>query len=281
MLTAVCSGKAGRVRIENGVLDFSWRDVFRRSEDLLTAVFFGRFQYLSDETLVRVLDLLLGDGVAKSLGSLQEVDFWPHLKGVKERSWVEPDVVLRFANADVIAEVKPPFGGEQKIAQWLLEIRAYVTECQSGSRTQPKTLHFLALGHNRHDVSHDFSDTYDTGARFNLVLHTCEWEPLVVSLNNLASDCERADAAVLADWHRAFELFGLKVHLPVNLLDLFSLIAKQPLSLDALGAWRGANLRDGDSAYSKNSAIKTRTSTSLQALVEFGRAHPLELQTWK
>lgn len=45
MLVALTNGKAGRVgsEIKAGT---SWRDVFRTSEDLLTATVFGRLAYL-------------------------------------------------------------------------------------------------------------------------------------------------------------------------------------------------------------------------------------------
>jgi|GEM_PF-2814397 len=59
MLQAILHGKAGR--IEQDGESISWRDAFKRREDLLTAVFFGRVPHLSDDALGAVLRFLLGD----------------------------------------------------------------------------------------------------------------------------------------------------------------------------------------------------------------------------
>lgn len=59
MLHAILHGKAGRIEREGESL--CWRDLFKGSEDLLTATFFGRLPHLSDGALHAVLRFLLGD----------------------------------------------------------------------------------------------------------------------------------------------------------------------------------------------------------------------------
>ncbi|MFL9592733.1 hypothetical protein ACKC5O_12120 [Aeromonas schubertii] len=59
MLHAILHGKAGRIEREGESL--RWLDLFKGSEDLLTATFFGRLPHLSDGALKAVLRFLLGD----------------------------------------------------------------------------------------------------------------------------------------------------------------------------------------------------------------------------
>ena len=59
MLHAILHGKAGRIEQEGESL--RWRDLFKGSEDLLTATVFGRLPHLSDGALRAMLRFLLGD----------------------------------------------------------------------------------------------------------------------------------------------------------------------------------------------------------------------------
>lgn len=79
MLTAVLHGKAGRVEIDGHMV--SWRELFRKREDLLTGVLFGRLSYLTDDAHGQVLSLMLGSDIACTLGALEAIEFWPKLGG--------------------------------------------------------------------------------------------------------------------------------------------------------------------------------------------------------
>lgn len=236
MLTAIAKGKAGRISVPGSEATVSWREVFRRSEDLLTAVFFGRLRYLSDGGISRVIGVLMGQEVADRLGALHDVEFWPHLTGLKERSWVEPDVLLYFENGLVLVEVKPPFGGEQYLAQWQAQVHSLVAECRDGERAAPEVVHFLALGRNSRTVAKHKPDMFDTKGCFELFIHTSEWEPILAAIPTWADGCSRADAAVFEDWMRAFELFGLHHELAYTWDELLSWKAPS-LSLNALSGW--------------------------------------------
>lgn len=278
MLTAISSGKAGRIQIEESEFSLSWREVFRCSEDLLTAAFFSRLRYLSENSLVRVLSLLIGPEAANSLGELKEAEFWPHLTGLKDRSWVEPDVLLHFEAATLMVEVKPPFGGDQYLVQWQAEVHAFVAECLNGTRNPPETLHFLALGRNNRQPDENLYAEFATRGCFELALHTCEWEPLIKALPDLSSDCLRSDKAIFEDWQRAFDLFGLQVEVAPSWGDLVVKASTSRLSLQPLNAWPLASRCAPDLTH----PIMTKeTPSSWQALFAFTRTNPLELPAWK
>jgi hypothetical protein len=278
MLTAIASNKAGRVRFDGSELNFSWREVFRRSEDLLTAAFFSRLRYLSDASLARVLGLLIGQEAADRLGALDEIEFWPHLVGLEQRSWVEPDVLLHFENATLIVEVKPPFGGDQCLAQWQAEIQAFVAACRTGSRTLPPTIHFLALGRNKRGMNVQVDDEFDTRGCFELNLHTREWEPLVLAMSNLAEGSGRSDRAIIEDWQKAFELFGLHVSVQHSWAGLVGMTTSSLLSVTPLTAWPVLPLSEVDGT-SPNMA--NGFNSSWQALLGFALIHPLVIPLWK
>lgn len=201
MLTAILHGKAGRTEL-NGQ-NVSWRDVFRKREDLLTSVFFGRILYLSDEGQRAVLKLLMGD-LCFCLGPLLEVEFWPRLKGLTDRRYVEPDIILHFAQHLVVVEVKAPEGQQQSRRQWLAEIAALQER-----NDDAKEIILLALGRNvpawRSEAEALTSELEDLAPRV-----VCrEWHDLKWRLDELADRLETRDARVLHDWHEALLLFGL------------------------------------------------------------------------
>ena len=129
MLQAILHGKAGR--IEQDGESISWRDAFKRREDLLTAVFFGRVPHLSDDALGAVLRFLLGDDNPIDPSTFDKLELWPYLElkpehadPEREPEHVEPDVMLRFENSLVVIEVKPSFGGYQYQDQWQRQTKA-------------------------------------------------------------------------------------------------------------------------------------------------------------
>ena len=215
MLTTIVHGKAGRVQLPGSDSSLSWREVFRRNEDLLTGVLIGRLRFLSSTSLCRVMTLLLGPIHASALGELEEIEFWPKFDKLERRSWVEPDVLMRFADAWVLVEVKPPFGGNQSVDQWRDEVEALIAEGEEGDIDIPDVLHFLALGNtNRSDgeVEMPLVDAVDDKV---ITVHCREWDGLFRETPILADESKGADRAVFLDWLDAFYLFGL-VEQPVG-----------------------------------------------------------------
>lgn len=209
MLQAILHGKADR--IEQDGESISWRDAFKRREDLLTAVFFGRVPYLSDSALGALLRFLLGDDNPIDPSTFNQLELWPHLKWPNEdRSFVEPDVLLRFTNALVVIEVKPPFGGDQHQDQWKDQVDAVDSNTETEDITYIDGLYYVALGRT--------SDTpltrEELPERFRQMTLR-EWEPLRRFLQTAPEfDSRRQDKAIREEWMRAFELFGMAPVVP-------------------------------------------------------------------
>lgn len=179
MLTAITKGKAGRIWLEGAEHTVSWRDVFRRSEDLLTATIFSRVRYLSPAVLTNFMATLLNLEVARSLGPLVQVDFWRNMEGTHGRVRVQPDVLMWFANALVIVEVKPPFGGNQSLDQWQAQVHAVAHLARKGDDVSvPKRVHFIGLGRNTFSIDQQTQAAFTTDGLFDLSLHTVEWGSL-------------------------------------------------------------------------------------------------------
>ncbi|NKL38783.1 hypothetical protein GFL49_34825 [Rhizobium leguminosarum bv. viciae] len=132
MLLALTQGKAGRIgnEIKAGS---SWREVFKSSEDLLTAAVFGRLVYLRGSRLWSILRNAFGSALPDyKLVELVDASFWPtwpeNEGGTKT---VEPDVFLQFnvgdpaVRIDVIVEAKYRPGYDQYAEQWQRQWTAY------------------------------------------------------------------------------------------------------------------------------------------------------------
>lgn len=233
MLTTIVHGKAGRVQLPGGDSSLSWREVFRRNEDLLTGVLIGRLRFLSSASLLRVMTLLLGPIHAGALGELDEIEFWPRFDKLERRSWVEPDVLMRFADAWVLMEVKPPFGGSQSVDQWRDEVEALIAEGENGDRNIPGVLHFVALGNTRHSDGEVEVPLLDSVRDRVVKVHCREWEGLFRETPILADESNGADRAVFLDWLDAFYLFGLVEQPAGGWLVLHQWMQERPLGMDS------------------------------------------------
>lgn len=211
MLKAVLEGKAGKVSLD-GAEEVSWREVFRKREDLLTAVFFGRIRYLSAEGEQNVIALLVGDDLASSLGEVREVIFWPKLKGLENRKHVEPDVLVQFKDSLLAIEVKPPLGGNQREDQWREQVQSLIAQRDKDDPgvEVPESFHFLALGRNMpdaQDIARGLEEQYANDGLQKI--HTSEWTTIFHGLHVLADAAEGRDRVIYDDWLHAFCLFGL------------------------------------------------------------------------
>lgn len=232
MLTAILHGKAGRTELDEQVV--SWRDVFRKREDLLTSVFFGRLPYLSDAAQKSVLALLIGNALTHEVGPLIDLEFWPKLDGLPDRRYVEPDVILSFEHHLLVIEVKPPFGGEQSRKQWQSQVQALQEH-----NSEAKAIVLLALGRNvptwRAEAEALESDFEELGLR----VFCREWHDLKRGLEALEDMFDARDSRVFNDWQEAFLLFGMPE--PVqpfgDLLSLLPALSSSSESIASLHAW--------------------------------------------
>jgi len=271
MLHAVIHGKAGRVSTENDE-ELSWRELFRKREDLLTATFFGRLRYLSEEGERKVLALLVGATLADELGSVHEIVFWPKLKGLEGRKHVEPDVVLFFEKTLLLIEVKPPFGGKQHEDQWRAQIQSMILQKEVEGRAfdVPDRFYFLALGRNvdsLHDVESrilgDFRDDGLEGVRMR------QWAEVCHAIHSLADADSSRDSVIYDDWISAFMLFGM-FEQPKPFADLLAFTAAIKTGWQALLA-----------SFNVPKLDRVRTQVDWKPLAEFSQRMNIEGESWE
>lgn len=218
MLHAILNGKARRVSFHSDESQ-SWRAVFQHYEDLLTAAFWGRISYLSEESLQHFLSSLVGVE-ANEWGKFESIVFWPKydfpdLIDESVSRWIddegkfaEPDVVMNFTHAALLIEVKPPTGGQQYQQQWCKEIYAW----KNSENTKP-TLHFLALGNLPENAPSLFAELQEI---FDYVtFHGIEWPTLRAKLQHQTRKCApQQEQRLIDDCLRALSLYGVREPLP-------------------------------------------------------------------
>ncbi|GKX38805.1 hypothetical protein LET06_03240 [Pectobacterium versatile] len=222
MLQAIMQGKAGRVEIE-GKAPESWRDVFKKREDLLTAAFWTRIGYLSAESRFLFIREFLGLSESE-LGEYRQVNFWPryslNMKNVDQSS-VEPDVILEFEKADILIEVKPPEGGWQYHQQWQREITAYHQD-----ERRKEQLFFIALGNTPKSLG-KFNDNLIKKYRDNTKVIQREWHNAKIALLSL-QNVGIHEQHIVRDCLSALSLYGIRVAMP-EYKNLSQLITSLPL----------------------------------------------------
>lgn len=240
MLNAVIHGKAGRIDIERDAESLSWRQLYKKREDLLTSAFFSRFSYLSGLLQHRLLKKWLGGG---DFTVFKRADFWPSydLPDNDVREFVEPDLLLRFEDFDVLVEVKPPQGGDQYLTQWLNEIEGYFAQDDT------KPLYFLAIGRVGNVLeSLDIKALRTISSQF-VDIKSIEWKPIAQELYQLqrSQKLDAQDSRVVDDMLQALELYGVRGY-EVKWGDLCAPYANRSLDLNAISQWRLAHIKIKD-----------------------------------
>lgn len=233
MLNAIIHGKAGRIELENDSNSISWRQVYKKREDLLTAAFFSRFTYLSSLLQHRLLKKWLGD--IGDFTTFEGIDYWPRydLDEQDERNFVEPDLLIRFSDCDVLVEVKPPEGGDQYFEQWQLEIEGYYAQ-----EFSIKPLYFLAIGRVSNVLADLDVEAIQVKHSTFQKASSIEWKPIASQLHtlHLSGELDAQDNRVVEDMSKALSLYGIRAH-DLNWDDLQKLSAENPLNLNVIEAW--------------------------------------------
>ncbi len=231
MLNAIIHGKAGRIHIEKDTESLSWRQLYKQREDLLTAAFFSRFTYLSGLIQHRLLKNWLGTG---DFTGFKSIEYWPRydLPDNNNREVVEPDLLLRFEDCDVLVEVKPPQGGTQYQEQWKNEIEGYFAQDDA------KVLYFLAIGQVGNTLKNLDLDSIHNQYRLLKVLEAKDWQPIAHQLYQLqkSHQLDAQDSRIVEDMLQSLELYGIRAY-ELKWSHIKKLYSEQLLDMNAIGAW--------------------------------------------
>lgn len=231
MLNAIIHSKSGRVAVEGVDENVSWRTLFHQREDLLTAAFFERFSYLSPIMQHRLLKPWFGG--EGDFTTFSDIIYWPKYELAEEgREFVEPDLLLRFADFDVLVEVKPPNGGEQTLDQWQREVMGYFN-----AQDDCKSLYFAAIGRVP-ALSVEWRQKMLNGCNVER-LAMQSWKQVASQVYALiqSSEPSAAERRVLIDMLEALNLYGVRGR-DLRWSEMSGLIGDAPLSLSLLEGWK-------------------------------------------
>lgn len=245
MLHAILKGKAGTLSATVSPGD-AWRQVYRSSEDLLTATTFERLAYLDGPTLWAIIVSTFRSGAlpARRVAELLEIEFWPiwqEAAAVLGQA-VEPDVLLTLSIGDpaqriaLIVECKAG-GGRQYSDQWAREWLAF--QAETAVTEQPDEVWLLALGGLPESAGRTvakFSDDIRTRWNTEIRALAAEWSDLARALDEVNAP-SRVAARIIQDLRLALELHGYRNVRPMNgLADDAGQYALSPASIVALRA---------------------------------------------
>ncbi|MCG6307878.1 hypothetical protein K6U49_04490 [Vibrio alginolyticus] len=213
MLKAILHGKAGRIE-HDGQTSVRWASLFKAREDLLTSTVFERFAYLSEPIQFQLLEFCFNDKVAalaELFGAFITIDYWLRYTFEEKgyTSQVEPDLIIRFENANLIVEVKPPAGGDQYFTQWRREVGSFLQSEEGESLP----LYFLAIG--RIDDVFVLKWESKLVSEFDklICVGAIKWQPIADWLVEKLADMSlpKTDKRIVSDMLKALALYGLNV----------------------------------------------------------------------
>lgn len=140
-------------------------------EDTRTSTIIGNLLHLPDKLIWQILrDSCYGgrENLPSDAGLLKEYQFWPKWEPANtyNSTYVEPDVVLFFEDADIIIEVKRSDTQAQSEYQWTNEFKSY----QNTYGNSKKPVFLIALGGNG-----SRKDIYKVQSCNNRIVLRCSW----------------------------------------------------------------------------------------------------------
>ncbi|MCG1035515.1 hypothetical protein [Polaribacter sargassicola] len=192
------------------------RAIYKANEDALTSAIFERFMYLPKELTQHIFtEALLGSIPDLDLTKFKSITFWPNWspEDTTNTTRVEPDVLIRTVNQDIIIEAKRYDAKQQSKTQWKNEIQAYYNEYSEDE----KPLVFIALG-GIHTTETENITVKDK----NHLVYKCTWKSILNTVQNIIHDMELASnytnnniaiTKILQDMILCFELFGFSTAL--------------------------------------------------------------------
>ena len=148
MFNAMRYGKAGRTARDLPA-GTAMRDLFRRTEDMLTGAVFERLGYLPGPETWSLLRGTFKGLPDRRVVEIVEVEFWPSMETDDDsRSFVEPDVLLTLEIGDpsqrTLLLVEAKTGGSQRRRQWEDQLRALRLRLEDNGNTE--SAFYAALG---------------------------------------------------------------------------------------------------------------------------------------
>ena len=253
MLNAILNSKSGRLGKE-AEYNTNWRELFRGSEDLITATLFERLSYLPGKTAWQILVAAAGGRLRPyRVAEIKLAEFWPMWPLEQRQRGVEPDIFLELSLGDpekkvhVIVEAK--HGARQFARQLGDELRAWIEVTEEGEL--PDQIVVLAIGGLPSDATktklqEDFYEEIediDTETLPELLFLPMDWGDLAQSISTHIASTPH-EKRLVADMSAALALFGYFHITPSSQLEL--LLSHRRIDPEVLSNLMGHNLSSQD-----------------------------------
>ena len=178
-------------------------------EDSLTSTVFDLLKYLPTETFWSILKKsLYHQGLPSISGEIQEFVYWPkwNSNGTNNKTYVEPDLFIRFEKFDLIIEAKRHNENQQRENQIKAQIQAYYNEYEDDD----KDLYYIQVGGLLH-LNEEKPKIYKEK---NIVICKTNWTRLLDQIVVEKNKIENIDYSQLNSFKRIFDdlIKGFEMH---------------------------------------------------------------------